>query len=125
MAAKTGVSPIRVSGRVLPSLVTTAAVFASGCLDGPGRLQPFDLRVRAVDHVEPAGPVLAEPGADLLGERLGFLRQWAWPRGGRPSVCIDSLSAAPAGWARVKVKKSESPSAAHVLMACPSCWLVG
>ena len=58
--------------------------------DGPGRLKLFDLRIRAVDHVVLAGPVLAEPGADVLGERLGVVAR----RLGREALRSASASTA-------------------------------
>ena len=42
--AKTGVSPMRVSGRLLPSPSADRGRLGVGCFDGPGRHQPFDLR---------------------------------------------------------------------------------
>ena len=97
--------------------------FRVRCLDGPGGVQPFDLRVRAADD-------LFLPPRSLPNQAR---TSWASASASSPvglaarrvaSVRTDSLSAAPAGSARVNARRSESPRAGRVLMACPSCWFV-
>ncbi len=101
VAAKRGVSPIRVKGRVLPSLVTTAAVFASGASMAQAVSSPSTFGFAPL--ITLTLPALSLPNQSRTS--------WASASASAPvglaarralSVCIDSLSAAPAGWARVE-----------------------
>ena len=118
-----GVSPIWISGRVLPSLVTTAAVFASGASMAQAVSSPSTFGFAPVMTLFlPARSLPNQARMSLASASASAPVGLAARRA--PSVCTDSLSAALAGSASVNDEKERKPQGSARAHGVSFVWFV-